>query len=54
MGLKSFQLFVVVFDTRLVWELLMLPSDIHAAPNLPSLMAPDGDTKYHSCDYVSF
>ena len=35
------QLFVVVVDTFLVWELLMLPSDSHAAPNLMSLRTPD-------------
>ena len=29
----------------------VLPSDAHAAPSLPSLRAPDGDTSNHSRDY---
>ena len=33
----SLQLFVVEFDTCLVWELLLLPSNAQTAPNLPSL-----------------
>ena len=38
----SLQLFVVVFNICLVWELLLLPSDAQAAPNLSSLRVPDG------------
>ena len=41
-GKYSFQLFVVVLDTRLVWEMLILPSDAQAASSLPSLRVPDG------------
>ena len=33
----SLQLFVVEFDTCLVWELLLLPSNAQTVPNLPSL-----------------
>ena len=33
----SLQLFVVEFDTCLVWELLLLPSNAQIAPNLSSL-----------------
>ena len=40
----SLQLFVVEFDTCLVWELLLLPSHVQTAPNLPSLRVPDVDT----------
>ena len=36
-GTNSHLLFVVDFDTRLVWELLLLPSNAQNAPNLPSL-----------------
>ena len=43
-GRHSFQLFAVVLNTCLVLESLILPSEACAAPNLPSLMAPDGDT----------
>ena len=43
-GRRSFQLFVVKFDTHLVCELLLLTSNAQTAPNLPSLRAPDGDT----------
>ena len=35
---------LVGFNTCLVWKLLVLPSDACAAPNLPSLRMPDGDT----------
>ena len=34
----------MVFETFLVWEMLMLSSDAPAATNLLSLRAPDGDT----------
>ena len=34
---NSLQLFFVEFDTCLVWELLLLPSNAPTAPNLPSL-----------------
>ena len=44
-GTHSVQLFVVEFDTCLVWELLLLPSNAQTAPDLPSLKAPDGDTR---------
>ena len=43
----SLQLFVVEFDTCLVWELLLLllPSKAQTASHLPSLQAPpDGDS----------
>ena len=33
----SFQQFVVEFDTCLVWELLLLPSNAQTALNFPSL-----------------
>ena len=36
-GTNSLQLFVVEFDTCLVWELLSLPSNAQTAPDLPSL-----------------
>ena len=36
-GMHSLQLFVVEFDTCLVWEFLLLPFDAQTAPNLPSL-----------------
>ena len=51
--MDSFQLFVGVFDTCLVWYLLVLPSETHAAANMTSLRAIDGDTIYHSCDSFS-
>ena len=53
-GRDSFQLFVGVFDTCLVWYLLVLPSETHAAANLTSLRAIDGDTSYNSCESFSF
>ena len=43
----SFQLFVGVFDTCLVWYLLVLPSEKHAVANMTYLRAIDGDTSYH-------
>ena len=33
----SLQLFAVEFDTCLVWELLLLPSNAQTAPNSPFL-----------------
>ena len=49
----SFQLFVEVLDTCLAWEMLMLPSNAHAATNMPYLRAPDGNTSDQTCEYVS-
>ena len=46
-GRDSFQLFVGVFDTCLVWYLPVLPSETHAVANMTSLRAIDGDTSYH-------
>ena len=40
----SLQLFVVEFDTCLVWELLLLPSNGQTALNMPSLKGTVGDT----------
>ena len=34
-GRDSFQVFVGVFDTCLVWYLLVLPSETHAVANIP-------------------
>ena len=45
---QSFQLFVVVFDTLLVWELLVLPS---AAPNLPSV-SDTSNTSDEPCEFL--
>ena len=42
-GRDSFQLFVGVFDTFLVWYLPVLPSGAHAIANMTSLRAIDGD-----------
>ena len=53
-GRDSFQLFVGVFDTCLVWYLLVLPSETHAAANMTSLRAIDGNTSYHSRESFSF
>ena len=50
----SFQRFVGVFDTCLVWYLLVLPSETHAVAGMNSLRALDGDTSYHSCEFFSF
>ena len=50
----SFQLFVGVFDTCLVWYLLVPPSQTHAVANMTSLKAIDGDTSYHSHESLSF
>ena len=52
-GRDSFQLFVGVFDTCLVWYLLVLPSETHAAAKMTSERAVDGDTSYHSCESFS-
>ena len=49
-GRDSFQLFVGVFDTFLVWYLLVLPSETHAVKKMTSLKAIDGDTSYHSSE----
>ena len=46
-GGDSFQLFVGVFDTCLVWFLLVLPSETHAIVNMTSLRPTDGNTSYH-------
>ena len=40
---------VLVLDTCLVWEMLVLPSDAQTAPSLPSLRGPDGDTSDQIC-----
>ena len=42
--MHSLLLFVVDFDTCLVWELLLLPSNAQSAPNFPSLTVSDFDT----------
>ena len=47
-GRDSFQLFVGVFDTCLVWYLLVVPSGAHAVANVTSLRPIDGNTSYHS------
>ena len=47
-GRNSFQLFVGVLDTYLVWYLLVLPSEINAFTYMTSFRAIDGDTSYHS------
>ena len=39
-----------VFDTCLVWYLLVLPSETHAVANMTSLRATDGNTRYHSLE----
>ena len=46
-GRDSFQLFVRVFDTYLVWYLLVLPSETHAVANMISAWAIDGDSSYY-------
>lgn len=54
-GTYSFQLFVVVLDSCVVWEMLMLPSfSALAAPSVPSVRSPDGFTSNRLCEYVSF
>ena len=52
-GRDSFKVFVAVFDTCLVWYLLVLPSETHAVANMTSLKAIDGDTSYHSHESFS-
>ena len=49
----SIQLFVGVFDTFLVWYLLVLPSETYAIANMTSLRAIDGDTSHHSRESFS-
>ena len=44
---ESFQLFVGVFDTCLVWYLLVLPSETHVVANMNYLRAIDGNTSNH-------
>ena len=41
-----------MLNTCLFWELLMLPSDACAPPNLPSLRTPDGDTNNEPCEFL--
>ena len=53
-GKDSFQLSVGVFDTCLVWYLLVLPSETHAVANMTSLRAIDGGTSYNSLESFSF
>ena len=53
-GRDSFQLFVGVFDTCLVWYLPVLPSETHAVADMNSLRAIDGNTSYHSFESFSF
>ena len=43
----------MVFYKCLAWDMLVLSSDAHAAPSLPSLSVPDGDTSDHSHDCFS-
>ena len=52
-GRDSFQLFVGVFDTCLVWYLLELPSETQAVTTMTSLRAIDGDISYHSRESFS-
>ena len=49
----SLTLFLVEFDTCLVWELMLLPSNAQTAPNLLPLRAPDGDTSEERISAVS-
>ena len=42
-----------MFDQRIVWYLPVLPSEAHAAANMISLRAIDGDTSYHSHESFS-
>ena len=46
-GRGSFQLFVGVFDTSLVWYLLVLPSETHTVSIMTSLRSTDGNTSNH-------
>ena len=52
-GRDSLQLFVGVFDTCLVWYLLVLPSESQAVANMTSSKTIDGSTNYHSRESVS-
>ena len=49
-GMDSFQLVVRVFDTYVVWYLLVLPSQRHAVASKTSWRTIDGDTSYRSHD----
>ena len=42
-----------MYDTFLVWYLLVLPSDTQAVTNMTSLRTIDGDTSYKSCESFS-
>ena len=53
-GRDSFQLFVGVYDTCLVWYLLVLPSETYAVANMTSLRAIDGDISYYLRESFSF
>ena len=53
-GRDSYQLFAGVFDTCLVWYLLVLPSETHAVTNMTPLRAIDGNTIYNSRESFSF
>ena len=53
-GRDSYQLFVGVFDTCLVWYLIVLLSETHAVKNITSLEAIDGNASYHSHESFSF
>ena len=52
-GRESVQLFVGVFDTCLVWYLLVPPSEANAVANTISFRAINGDTSYHSHESFS-
>ena len=52
-GRNSFQLFVEVPGTCIVWFLLVLPPYARAAASMTSLRATDGSTSKHSCESVS-
>ena len=47
-GMGSFQLFVKVFDTCVVWYVLVLSCGEHSAANMTSLRATDGNATYRS------
>ena len=51
---ESFQLFVRVFDTCLVWYLLVFPSEAHVVANMNYLRAIDGNTSNHPHESFSF
>ena len=52
-GRNSFQLFVGVPGTCLVWFLLVLPPSAHAVASMTSPKATDDSTSCHSREYVS-